>query len=84
MRITDLEAGVAYVVRQSFRDDAGTLVLPGDRMTFERYRAVPVTGAFEVTFREETLVLHEDLLWVCYYSSHEDQSNIYLAQIETD
>lgn len=60
MRITDLEAGAAYVVRQSFRDDAGTLVLPGDRMTYERYRAVPVTGAFEVVFREETLVLHED------------------------
>ncbi len=60
MRITDLEAGAAYVVRQSFTDDEGTLVLPGDRMTFERYRAVPVTGAFEVVFREETLVLHED------------------------
>ncbi|MEM0963225.1 MAG: hypothetical protein AAGK21_11895 [Bacteroidota bacterium] len=60
MRITDLESGSVYVVRQSFRDDEGTLVLPGDRMTFERYRAVPVTGGFEVTFREETLVLHED------------------------
>ena len=60
MRITDLEAGVAYVVRQSFTDDHGTMVLPGDRMTFERYRAVPVTGAFDVTFREETLRLHED------------------------
>lgn len=60
MRITDLEAGTAYVVRQSFRDDQGTLVLPGDRLTYERHRAVPVTGAFEMTFREETLVLHED------------------------
>ena len=60
MRITDLEAGEAYVIRQSFRDDEGTLVLPGDRMTYERYRAVPVTGAFEVVFREETLMLHED------------------------
>ena len=60
MRITDLEAGEGYVVRQSFRDDAGVLVLPGDRLTYERYRAVPVTGAFEVTFREETLTLHED------------------------
>lgn len=60
MRITDLEAGTAYVVRESFRDDGGTLVLPGDRLTYERHRAVPVTGAFEVTFREETLVLHED------------------------
>ena len=35
-------------------------MLPGDRMTFERYVAVPVTGAFEVIFREETLVLRED------------------------
>lgn len=60
MRITDLESGTAYVARQSFRDDAGTLVLPGDRLTYERHRAVPVTGAFEVTFREETLVFHED------------------------
>ena len=60
MRITDLEADAAYTVRQSFTDDRGTLVLPGDRMTFERYAAVPVTGAFEVVFREETLVLHED------------------------
>ena len=60
MRITDLEAGEAYVVRTSFRDDRGTLVLPGDRLTYERHRAVPVTGAFEVVFREETLVLHED------------------------
>lgn len=60
MRITDLDAGAAYVVRQSFRDDAGVLVLPGDRLTYERYRAVPVTGAFEMVFREETLVLHED------------------------
>ncbi len=60
MRITDLESGAAYVVRQSFRDDRGTLVLPGDRLTYERHRAVPVTGAFEMTFREETLVFHED------------------------
>ena len=60
MRITDLEAGTAYVVRQSFTDDAGVLVLPGDQLTYERHRAVPVTGAFEMTFREETLVLHED------------------------
>ena len=60
MRITDLEAGAAYVVRQSFTDDRGTLVLPGDRMTYERYSAVPVEGAFEVVFREETLRLHED------------------------
>jgi len=60
VRITDLEAGEAYVVRTSFRDDQGTLVLPGDRLTYERYRAVPVTGAFEMVFREETLVLHED------------------------
>ena len=60
MRITDLETGTVYTVRESFTDDCGTLVLPGDRMTFERYSAVPVTGAFEVVFREETLVLHED------------------------
>ncbi len=60
MRITDLEAGTAYTVRQSFTDDRGVLVLPGDRLTYERHRAVPVTGAFEMTFREETLVLHED------------------------
>lgn len=60
MRITDLEAGETYVVRRSFTDDEGTLVLPGDRMTYERYAAVPVTGAFEVVFREETLTLHED------------------------
>lgn len=60
MRITDLDPDTAYVVRESFRDDRGTLVLPGDRLTYERHRAVPVTGAFEVVFREETLVLHED------------------------
>ena len=60
MRITDLEAGAVYTVRQSFTDDRGVLVLPGDRLTYERHRAVPVTGAFEMTFREETLVLHED------------------------
>lgn len=60
MRITDLESGTAYVVREPFRDDRGTLVLRGDRMTYERHRAVPVEGAFEVHFREETLVLHED------------------------
>lgn len=60
MRVTDLESGEAYVVTRPFRDDRGTLVLEGDRMTFERYVAVPVTGAFEVVFREETLVLHED------------------------
>ncbi len=60
MRITDLEAGTAYTVRRPFTDDRGTLVLPGDRMTFERYVAVPVTGAFEMVFREETLVLRED------------------------
>ena len=60
MRITDLEAGEAYVVRTSFRDDDGVLVLPGDVLTYERHRAVPVTGAFEVTFREEILTLHED------------------------
>ena len=60
MRITDLEADTAYVVRQSFTDDRGVLVLPGDRLTYLRHRAVPVTGAFEMTFREETLTLHED------------------------
>lgn len=60
MRITDLEAGAVYVVREPFRDDRGTLVLRGDRMTYERYSAVPVVGAFEVVFREETLRLHED------------------------
>ena len=60
MRITDLVADAAYVVRQSFRDDTGVLVLPGDRLTYLRHRAVPVTGAFEMTFREETLVFHED------------------------
>ena len=60
MRITDLVPGTAYVVRQSFRDARGTLVLPGDRMTFERYRLDPVSGAFEVVFQQETLVLHED------------------------
>ena len=60
MRITDLEAGAAYVVRRSFRDDEGVLVLEGDRLTYQRHRAVPVTGAFEMTFKEETLVLHED------------------------
>ena len=60
MRITDLEAGETYVVRRSFTDDHGTLVLPGDRMTYERHAAVPVTGAFDVFFREETLRLHED------------------------
>ena len=59
MRITDLEAGEAYSVRTSFTDDGGVLVLPGDRMTFERYRVTP-DGAFELTFREETLTLHED------------------------
>lgn len=59
MRITDLEAG-PYTVRAPFRDDEGTLVLEGDRMTFERYAVVPATGAFHVVFREETLVLHED------------------------
>ena len=60
MRITDLEAGTAYVVRDAFRDDAGVLVLPGDRLTFERYRLAPVTGVLELTFREETLHLQED------------------------
>ena len=60
MRLTDLEAGTVYVVRAPFRDDRGTLVLEGDRMTYERYRAVPFEGAFEMVFREETLVLHED------------------------
>lgn len=60
MRITDLEAGGVYVVHTSFRDDQGTLVLPGDRLTFERMSAIPVTGAFELYFREETLVLQED------------------------
>ena len=59
MRITDLEAGETYTVRDSFTDDAGVLVLPGDRMTFERYRVTP-DGAFELTFREETLTVHED------------------------
>jgi hypothetical protein len=28
------------------------------------------------------LVWHDDLLWMSYYSSHEDKTNIYLAQIE--
>ena len=60
MRITDLETGGVYVVHTSFRDDRGTLVLPGDLLTFERLSAVPVTGAFELYFREETLVLQED------------------------
>lgn len=60
MRITDLETGGAYVVHTSFRDDLGTLVLPGDTLTFERLSAVPVTGAFELYFREEMLVLQED------------------------
>ncbi|MDT0632145.1 hypothetical protein RQM47_10330 [Rubrivirga sp. S365] len=60
MRITDLESGTVYAVRTPFRDDRGTLVLEGDRMTYERHRAVPFEGAFEVAFREETLVLHED------------------------
>ncbi len=60
MRITDLDADAVYVVRQAFTDDRGVLVLPGDRLTYLRHRAVPVTGAFEMTFREETLVLHED------------------------
>ena len=60
MKITDLEAGGVYVVTDSFRDDEGTLVLPGDRLTFRRYRMRPGSGAFEVEFREETLVLQED------------------------
>ena len=60
MRIFDLEPGAAYVVRQPFRDDRGTLVLEGDRQTFVRVRLVPVSGEIEVTFREETLVLRED------------------------
>ncbi|WP_412067866.1 hypothetical protein [Rubrivirga sp. IMCC43871] len=60
MRITDLVAGTRYIARQSFRDDGGVLVLPGDRLTYLRHRAVPVTGAFEVSFREETLTFHED------------------------
>ena len=60
MRITDLEPGAVYVVTDSFRDDGGTLVLPGDRLTFERYVVVPQTGELDVIFREETLTLSED------------------------
>ena len=60
MRIFDLEPGAAYVVRQPFRDDRGTLVLEGDRQTFVRVRLVPVSGEIEVTFREETRGLRED------------------------
>lgn len=60
MRLTDLESGVAYVVRESFRDDQGTLVLPGDVLTLDRIVPIPVTGAFEVHFREEVLVLQGD------------------------
>jgi hypothetical protein len=60
MRITDLDPGAVYVVRAPFRDDEGTLVLEGDRMTVERVDPVAFEGAFRVAFREETLVLHED------------------------
>ena len=60
MRITDLEPGTVYVATSPFRDDGGTLVLEGDRMTVERVDPVAFEGAFRVTFREETLVLHED------------------------
>ena len=28
------------------------------------------------------LVLHEDILWVSYYSSHEDRTSIYLAKVK--
>ncbi|CAN5790124.1 hypothetical protein BH23PLA1_BH23PLA1_21550 [soil metagenome] len=28
------------------------------------------------------LVWHDDQLWVCYYSSHEDRTSIYLAQVD--
>lgn len=59
MRITDLEPGTVYVVTQAFRDDAGTLVQEGDRQTFERI-AMAGSGVFEVVFREETLVVHEE------------------------
>lgn len=30
------------------------------------------------------LVLHEDLLWVSYYSSHEGKTSIYLAKVKID
>ena len=60
MRITDLEPGERYVVVRPFKDDRGTTVLAGDRQTFERIAVAPVTAAFTVVFREETLVLHED------------------------
>lgn len=60
MRITDLEAGETYVVVAAFRDDRGVLVQPGDRQTFEAYAFLPDARGFEVRFREETLVLHED------------------------
>lgn len=59
MRITDLEPGAVYVVAEAFRDDAGTLVQPGDRQTFERLAFGP-DGRFHVVFREETLVVHEE------------------------
>ncbi len=30
------------------------------------------------------MVWHDGLLWMSYYSSHEDKTNVYLAKIKVD
>ena len=58
MRLTDLEPGETYVAVRSFRDDAGTLVLVGDRFTLGKI--APARGTFALAFEEETLHLDEE------------------------
>ena len=92
-RFTD--TGTVFHSPAMLRLDCGTL-LAGGRLLEPERTALCTVDVETATLHEvltlpsrddcayPALVLQKDLLWVCYYSSHEDQSNIYLAQIETD
>jgi hypothetical protein len=47
------------------------------RTTFEPALTLPCGGDSSYV----GMVWHEDLLWLSYYSSHEDGTNIYLAKV---
>jgi hypothetical protein len=89
------DTGTVFHSPVMVRLDCGTL-LAGGRLLEPERTALCTVDVETATLHEvltlpsgddnayPALVLHDGLLWVCYYSSHEDQTNIYLAQIEID
>jgi len=57
-----------HVIHRHYRTDKGTLT-----------ETLKLPSAGDTSYAG--LVWHDDLLWISYYSSHEERTSIYLARV---